>query len=249
MARVPIVLLPGMMCDRRLWSAQIAALEAEGHPVLVPDISGAQSIHEIARQVLAQTPERFALAGLSMGGIVAFELWRQASGRITHLALLDTNAREELPERRALRGPQIEAVASGRLREVMIEEMKPRYLAERHRADRLLLDLVLDMALALGPDAFRRQSIALRDRPDSVATLATIDCPTLVLCGREDTLCPIEYHLAMAERIRGADLVVLGDCGHLSPLEAPEAVIFELRRLLRRVHSGAVCPPAASRAR
>lgn len=229
-----LVLIPGMMCDHRVWENQIRALRARCDTITVADLSGAASIETLAERVLASAPPRFALAGLSMGGIVAFEMWRRAADRITHLALLDTNPAAETTGRQARRLTEIEAALAGNLREVMVESMKPLYLARCHRDNRGLLDVILAMALDLGPDVFRDQSLALRDRPDSSATLPTINCPTLVLCGREDSLCPVEYHSDMAEQIPDADLVVLSRCGHLSPLEQPDAVADEFTRLLAR---------------
>ncbi|MEO5897523.1 MAG: alpha/beta fold hydrolase [Vicinamibacterales bacterium] len=234
-----LVLVPGMMCDDRLWRRQVSALRASCDTILVAELRGATTIAALADRILAVAPPRFAVAGLSMGGIVVFEMWRRAADRITHVALLDTNPSAETSERQAQRGPEIQAALTGHLREMMVASMKPLYLARAHRSNPALLDSILAMALDLGPQVFRDQSLALRDRPDSRTTLPTIDCPTLVLCGREDTLCPIEYHMRMAETIPHADLVVLADCGHLSPLEQSEAVNDELARLLARsAHGG-----------
>ena len=178
-------------------------------------------------------PPRFALVGLSMGGIVAFEIWRQARERVTHLALLDTTFRADRPERRELRLEQMARVEMGGLREVTAS-LKPLYLSRKNRDDMQLLQAILDMGLSLGAEVFRRQSTALRDRADSLATLAGIDCPVLVLCGRDDELCPVDLHVAMAKAIPHAELVVLEDCGHLSSMEEPGAVTRALERLLQR---------------
>ena len=226
-----VLLLPGMMCDERLWRHQVAALS---QTVSHADTSQADNMHDMAAQVLAGAPDRFAIAGLSMGGILAFEIWRQAPERVTHMALLDTNPHAEVPERKALRPQQIETALAGGLRELAIESLKPLYLAEAHRNDEQLLAVILDMALDLGPEVFRQQSLALRDRPDSVPTLATIDCPTLVMCGDEDSLCPPGYHELMASEIPNAHLVVIENCGHLSSLEQPDVVTGELQKLLQQ---------------
>lgn len=220
-----------MMCDATLWGAQMDAL-GDRCRVAVGDIGGADSIAAIAAQVLAQAPARFSLAGLSMGGIVALEIWRRAPGRIEGLALLDTNFRPDPSERRELRDRQISDVARGDLAAVLRDELKPNYLARCHRDNTALLDDVLAMGIALGPDVFRRQSLALRDRPDSTATLPDISCPTLVLCGDEDRLCPPELHREMARLIPGAQLEVVSDCGHLSTMEQPDAVNAALLRWL-----------------
>ena len=229
----PVLLLPGMMLDGRMYGAQLAALEALT-TVTVANLTTASSIEVMATEILATAPAEFALVGLSMGGIVALELWRQARSRITHLALLDTTPHAERPERLAQRLEQMAAVETVGLREVLVSSMKPRYLAKCHRNDASLLDAILTMGLELGVDVFRRQSEALRHRPDASDLLPTIDCPSLVLCGREDDLCPPSLHTAMADTLPKADLVMLADCGHLSTMEAPAAVNPALVRLLGR---------------
>jgi len=227
-----LVLIPGMMCDARLFAPQVEALGAEAQ-VWVAEITRGASMQALARDVLGDCPfPRFHVAGLSMGGIVAMELIRQAPGRVSGLALLDTNHRAEAPERRAARAPQIARARSGRLRDVLIEEMKPNYLAPQNRANRALLDLVLDMGLGLGPKVFERQSLALRDRPDSAETLAAYPGPALVLCGRHDALCPVSRHEEMAALLPAGRLVVVEGAGHLSTLEAPEETTAEMRAWL-----------------
>lgn len=224
-----VLYLPGMMCDDRLWTPQVAALP---YPAVHADTTRANTIEDMAEQVLAAAPTEFALVGLSMGGILAFEIWRQAANRVTHMALLDTNPHPDAPGRRSLRMEQIEIALNGGLRELAIEAMKPLYLAESHRDDDALLEIILDMAMRQGPEVFRSQSLALRDRADSVPTLATIDCPAVVMCGVEDRLCPVEYHELMGERIPDARLTVIDDCGHIASLEQPAIVTRELERLL-----------------
>jgi pimeloyl-ACP methyl ester carboxylesterase len=216
----PLLLLPGMMCDGRLFGPQITALSGE-RDVLVGNITCASSMAELAKGVLKNAPERFALAGLSMGGIVAMEIVAQDPARVERLALLDTNPRAELPGVQARRGPQIEAVRAGELERVMREELKPNYLARGPRRDEIL-DLCMDMALDLGPEVFERQSVALRDRPDRQETLRGVDVPTLVLCGRQDTLCPVERHELMHMLVPRSRLVIVEGAGHMPTLERPE---------------------------
>jgi pimeloyl-ACP methyl ester carboxylesterase len=218
-----LLLLPGMMCDLRLWRHQADAL-AGTVAISFGDITGACSVEALAARVLANAPDRFALAGLSMGGIVALEMWRQAPQRVERLALLDTNYRADTPQRRQQRNQQITRAAEGELKNILRNELKPNYLAKLHRNNTPLLDEVLAMGIELGESVFIEQSAALRDRPDSTLTLATIECPTLVLCGDEDQLCPVELHRSMAQRITGAHLDVIENCGHLSTLEQPAAV-------------------------
>jgi pimeloyl-ACP methyl ester carboxylesterase len=229
MAAQNLLLLPGMMCDERVWRAQAAHIDI---PISYADTTQADNFADMAAAVLEEAPQQFAMAGLSMGGILAFEILRQAPQRVTHLALLDTNPHAETPERQSMRLEQIKEATAGRLRQLAIEALKPLYLAEAHRNDPELLDTILDMALDLGPDVFHRQSLALRDRCDSVPALPSICCPTLVMCGDEDLLCPVGYHELMAEKIPHARLRIIEQCGHMSPLEQPQEVTQALQALL-----------------
>lgn len=226
-----LLLLPGMMCDARLWEPQVKALDL---PTFVADLTTSDKLEEIAAGVLEHAPSSFAVAGLSMGGIVAFELWRQAPERITHLALLDTNAKADTPDRRSNRLDQVQQVLAGQLRSLAMETLKPAYLAKANRENKELLDTILSMAMDAGEETFERQSLALKDRPDSVAMLETIDCPTTVMCGAEDRICPVSLHELMAAKIPGARLVVIDDCGHLATLERPDIVTQELQLLLQQ---------------
>lgn len=228
----PLVLLPGMMCDARLFGPQIAELSADT-AVMVAPITQGERIEEIASSLLDLLPKRFALAGLSMGGIVAMELLRRAPDRITRIALMDTNPLAETPVIAANREPQIVKVRSGRMLEVMRDEMKPNYLAPGpYRGE--VLDLVMDMAETLGPDVFIRQSRALQRRKDQQATLRKCKVPTLVLCGAHDALCPVKRHTFMAELIPFAELVVLDDAGHLPTLEQPAETTAALRNWMQQ---------------
>lgn len=228
----PLVFLPGMMCDARLFGPQIAELSAD-HCVTVAPVTQGERIEEIASGLLDQLPARFALAGLSMGGIVAMELLRRAPDRITRIALMDTNPLAETPQVAAAREPQIVGVRTGRLEQVMRDELKPNYLAPgSHRGE--VLDLVMDMALTLGPETFVRQSRALQRRRDQQGTLRKCKVPTLVLCGAHDALCPVKRHTFMAELIPYAKLVVIEGAGHLPTLETPAETTLALRAWLKQ---------------
>jgi pimeloyl-ACP methyl ester carboxylesterase len=221
----PLVLLPGMMCDARLWAPLMGAFARR--TVIHGAISEHDTVEALATEILAQAPPRFALAGLSMGGIVAMEIVRQAPARVERLALLDTNPLAELPEVRARRAPQIAKARAGRLREVMRDEMKPLYLAENAEETRIL-DLCMDMALSLGPEVFGRQSRALAARPDQRETLRTYRGEALVLMGEEDRLCPRDRHDLMHALLRRSRLAIVVGAGHLPTLEQPTRTMSEV---------------------
>lgn len=227
-----LVLVPGMMCDERLFTPQIARFSRD-LPIHVCDIQGYDTMAALAEAALAAIPfHRFALAGLSMGGICAMEMVRQANERVERLALLDTNHLADAPERRPVRNRQIEDVRAGRLRQVIVEEMKPHYLSVANRHDAALLDLLIRMAMDLGPDCFIRQSKALRDRPDYSSVLTGYRGRTLVLCGQEDVVCPPERHNAMASLLPNAVLAIVAGSGHLTTLEAGRQVNAHLESWL-----------------
>jgi pimeloyl-ACP methyl ester carboxylesterase len=219
-----------MMCDARLFGPQTAALSGRW-PLHLALIGGHDTMAALATEVLANAPPRFALLGLSMGGIVAMEVLRQAPERIERLALLDTNPRAETPEVRARREPQIAKARAGGLASVIRDEMKPNYLANGQRRDDIL-DLCMAMALDLGPQVFERQSRALATRPDQQATLRAFRGPALVLMGEDDRLCPRDRHELMHALIPGSRLVVVEGAGHLPTLEQPQATTAELVRWL-----------------
>ena len=225
-----IVLLPGMMCDERLFAFQAEWLRQEAHRsfnVIVPRLDSANSIQGLADKILAETPSSFALCGLSMGGIVAMEMMAQAPHRIERLALMDTNPLAETTDGAVRRDRQIADVRAGKLKQVMAEEMKPHYLAESPNKQ-THLDLCMAMAVSLGNKVFIDQSLALRDRPDQTDTLRAVRCPTLILHGKDDRLCPPERHYLMQELIPHARLVEVNGAGHLPPIEAPVATYTHL---------------------
>jgi pimeloyl-ACP methyl ester carboxylesterase len=215
----PLVLIPGHMCDGRMWGPQVAAFSAT-RSVVLAECAGADRMESLAARILDAAPARFALAGLSMGGIVAMEVLRQAPGRVERLALLDTNPLPEAEEVKSQRRERMARVAGGALAQVVVEEMKPLYLAPGP-GQGAILDLCYDMAMALGPEVFARQSRALMDRPDQQATLAAFGGPTLIVTGAEDRLVPMERHALMARLMPHATFAVIDAAGHLPVLERP----------------------------
>lgn len=226
----PLLLIPGMMCDARIFMPQIAEFSTE-RAVHVAAVTKCETIEAMAKQVLDSAPAHFALAGLSMGAMVAMEIVHRAPERVTRVALMDTNSQSEPPAIAATREPQIVGVMAGRLAEVMADVMRPEYLAAGPmRAE--ILALVQDMALALGEGEFVRHSRALQRRPDQQKTLRKIRMPALVLCGAEDTLTPPRRHEFMSELIPYASLKIIEGAGHLPTLEAPVATNAALREWL-----------------
>ncbi|HUO18728.1 MAG TPA: alpha/beta fold hydrolase [Steroidobacteraceae bacterium] len=223
---LPVVLIPGLLASARLYAAQIPELWRRG-PVMVADHTRDASLEAMAHRLLAAAPPRFALAGLSMGGYLAFEVVRRAPERLARLALLDTSARADTPEATAMRHAQMTLAAAGRLGEV-VEQQFARTVHPLHRNDPQLRETNRLMAEEVGAEAFLRQQQAIMERPDSRPTLAAIACRTLVLVGAQDELTPPERALEMAHGIRGAQLVTVPECGHLATLEQPRAVTAAL---------------------
>jgi pimeloyl-ACP methyl ester carboxylesterase len=219
---LPVVFVPGLLCDADLWAAQLATVSAD-RPVMVANIAGADTVAALARAVLADAPQRFALAGLSMGGYVALEIMRQAPGRVAGLALIDTSARPDSEEQTRRRRALLALARTGRFKGVT-PRLLPTLLHPDRLADPILAGRVMAMAARIGRDAFLRQQTAILGRPDSRPDLMRIDCPTLVACGRQDALTPLPLSEEMAGLIPGAELVVVEDSGHLSPMERPDAV-------------------------
>lgn len=219
---LPVVLVPGLLCSARLYAGQIDALWPFG-PVTVADHRRDDTVEAIARRILADAPPRFALAGLSMGGYIAFAIWRQAPDRVERLVLLDTSARNDTPEQSERRRGAIAKAEAGQFDEVF-EAFYPALVHKNRHSDAELKRVVRGMADATGPEAFVRQQKAIMTRPDMRPELGQIRCKTLVLVGDGDDLTPPNLAQEIAAGIPGAQLAVIPDCGHLSTLERPEPV-------------------------
>ena len=219
----PLVLIPGLSCDARLYAPQWPAL-APGRPILVAQHDRDESLGDIAERLLAVAPARFALCGLSMGGYAAFEVMRRAPERVTRLALLDTSAKPATPETNAPREQMIALAQKGAFDNVTTL-LWQRLVAPARLSDEALRLDVRAMAEAVGADGFVRQQRAIMGRPDSRPGLGAIRVPTLVLVGEEDLITPPTEAREIAAGIgAGARLVTLAGCGHLATLEQPEAV-------------------------
>ena len=227
-----LLLLPGLTNDGRVWQAVGAALGGDAS-VAVGDLRTRDTMQALATDVLSRAPDRFAVAGLSMGGYCALEMLRQAPERISGLALVDTSARPDTPESRANREKQIER--AGREYAALVDELVPKWIHPSRQKDAAVGPVVREMAIDAGADVFIQQQRAIMSREDSRPLLTTIKCPTVVVCGRDDALMPMEIHEELAKGIDGATLEVIEACGHLAPLERPERVAAVLSRWLQRL--------------
>jgi pimeloyl-ACP methyl ester carboxylesterase len=227
MARAPLVLLPGTLLDAELFGHQIVHL-ADIAAISVGDLTRDDSVAGMAETVLAAAPPHFGLAGLSLGGIVAFEIMRRAPERVVRLALLDTNPAPPRPEQLTAWAELSDLARAGCFDAVM-DRLLPGLLRPGWRDDQLKVHAVWAMARRVGLPAYARQLRALVGRADSRPTLGTIACPTLVLVGRQDVVTPPALHEEMAASIPNAALAIVERCGHLSALEQPQAVTVSLR--------------------
>ncbi len=227
---LPTVLVPGLLSSPRLYAEQLPELWRIG-PVTVAVHTRDDSMGGIARRILSSAPPRFALAGLSMGGYICFEILRQAPERIAKLVLLDTTARPDAPEQSEQRRSQIDMARNGRLGEVA-DMLFPRMVHARRWGDESLRRIWRAMAQEVGSEGFGNQQRAIMGRVDSRPGLAAIGCPTLVIVGDGDVLTPPERAEEIVNGIPGARLSVIRDSGHLSTLEQPAAVARSMAEFL-----------------
>jgi pimeloyl-ACP methyl ester carboxylesterase len=220
--RQRVVFLPGHLCSAPLWHAQIDALEPVAH-ARVMTLYGSDHVAGLAKHVLDHAPQKFSLAGLSMGGYVALEIMRQAPHRVERLALLDTNAKPDRPELLERRQADVQLAADHGMR-ALTKVLYGRWMTPAHAANKDLQVIVDEMAEEVGVHNQKTQLKAIISRPDSRRTLQGIACPTLVLCGRSDGVVPVSDHEEMAALIGGSKLKIIEDCGHLSTLEQPDKV-------------------------
>jgi pimeloyl-ACP methyl ester carboxylesterase len=226
----PVVFLPGLLCDQALWHHQVRALADVSAP-MVADLTLDSSIAAMARRTLAAAPPCFSLVGLSMGGYVALEIMRQAPERVRRLALVDTSARGDSPERIAERQAGMTSLRHGKFvgitRRLLGDLVHPRHFEDHVAAE------MRSMALRVGGDAFLRQQQAIMTRPDARASLAAFTVETLIVVGEDDRVTPVEHAEEMHAAIAGSRLHVIPDCGHMPALEEPDLLSELLRDWLQ----------------
>jgi pimeloyl-ACP methyl ester carboxylesterase len=222
-----VLLLPGLACDREVWKHQVRQIPGFATAEVV-DYGFADSLKKMAEAALRRAPDRFALAGHSMGGRVAFEIVRRVPERVTGMALLDTAYRSFVPgevgeQERAERLRLVDLARSQGMR-AMARDWVRNMVHPSRLSDEPLIGSIIEMFGRKSPEIFVSQIRALLERPDATPVLSVIDCPTLVLCGREDSWSQVATHKQIAARIRSSQLVVIDHCGHMAPMERPQQV-------------------------
>lgn len=230
---VPLLLLPGLTNDERVWRSVKNALQETTQDIRVGDLRVGETMRDVAAHVLANAPDRFAVAGLSMGGYCALEMVRQAPQRVAGLALVDTSARPDAAEGKANREKQIERARTDYAG--LVDELLPKWIHPSRLDDEGVAGVVRAMARDAGAEVFARQQRAIMSRADSRPLLPSIHCPAIVVCGRDDQLMPMEIHEELVRGIAGAKLHAVERCGHLAPLERPEAVADAMRSWLKAI--------------
>ena len=235
MAPTTLVCLPGLLCDAAVWTTQIHDLRDIAE-CSVAGYGALNSIAAMAESVLRAAPEHFALAGHSMGGRVALEIYRQAPGRVERLALLDTGyqarpAGESGDKEAAQRHALLELARKSGMG-ALAERWTPGMVHADRLADAGLIGAIRAMVERKTPAIFEAQINALLHRPDAEALLPRISCPTLVLCGRQDGWSPLARHRDMAAAIPGGRLAVIENSGHMTTMERPHDVSAALREWL-----------------
>lgn len=228
----PLLLLPGAMCDARLFLSAVVRF-SQTRAVHVVNLTHGENVAEMAEVALGDAPARFALVGLGLGGAVALEMLRRAPERVHRIALISTDPLTEPPPTAAARELQILAARAGRLDDAVVAELPTHALAPGPGRGEVL-QLVRQMAAALGPEVFIRQARAMQRRPDQQKTLRRMPHPALVLAGRHDSLVPARRQGFVGELMRNAEFKILEGAGHLVPLEQPKQVTRALAEWLAR---------------
>lgn len=228
--REPLVLLPDTMCDARLFQAFISEFSSQ-RAIIVPNFSSEITIEAMSQAVLATLPSEFALIGTGLGGLVAMDMIRRDAKRVTKLALISCAPLAETPQVSADRESKIISAKIGRLEEVLRDELQTGMLATtdmkvQHQ------NILVEMGLDLGAEAYVTQSRAMQRRLDQQATLRRMRIPTAVICGAQDLIVPARRQEFMAELIPSASFHMFENAGHFPTLETPELSIGAVKSLL-----------------
>lgn len=226
----PLVMIPGLMSDARLFLPQMVRLGADrGCHVCIA--ARGETVEQMSEAIIAGLPEKFALLGHGLGGDIALDIIRRVPERVTRVVLMATDPLAEPPQTAAERETRMVMARAGRLVEAMRHEIPPAAVADSPWHEEIMA-LVKDMALGLGEGVFLRQSRALQRRPDQQKTMRKVRLPALVIAGRQDTLVPLRRAEFTATLMPYGQFKIIEDAGHLAPLEQPEAVSDALEAFL-----------------
>jgi pimeloyl-ACP methyl ester carboxylesterase len=220
--REPLVLIPGLMADARVFLPQLVRLGAD-RAMQVALATKGETVEQMSEAIIPGLPEKFALLGHGLGGDIALDIIRRIPDRVTRVILLATDPLSEPPQAAAARESRIVAAKSGRLAEAMREEVPLSAIVDAPWRDEIMA-LIKDMALGLGEGVFLRQSRALQRRPDQQKTMRRVKLPVLVIAGESDTLVPMRRQEFTANLMPYGKMVVIEAAGHLACLEQPDAV-------------------------
>lgn len=224
MSKPTLILLPGLVCDKAVWGHQVEALSSQVD-IIIPDLSQANTPEAMVEAVLKHAPAQFMLAGHSMGGWVALEVMRHAEKRVTKLALLNTTAKSDTPAKATARFDLMALYKSGDI-EVLVEKLLSVYIYQQHCRDTVKQMIVRNLP------AFINQEEAMLKRESCEPVLPHIHCPTLIISANQDKIFNEQDAQCLKQGIPHATLIHINDCGHLSPLEAPEVVTYHLNELI-----------------
>lgn len=227
----PLVFLPGLMCDARLFLPQMVILgERWSCQVILPNQG--DTVEEMSQFVLDQAPLKFALIGFGLGGVVALDVLRRDAERVTRVALISTPPLSETPQMAVTRDERIVAARAGRLVQAMEDEVPQDALAATEwRGD--VQAVLYDMAMSLGEGVYLRQSRAMQRRPDQQKTMRRTKIPALVMAGEADILLPVKRQEFTAGLMPYGKLRVIPDAGHIPPLEQPDLVAEVIETFLK----------------
>ncbi len=219
----PLIMIPGTLCDETLFEKQMEGL-ADLADCRIADHSSSDSLKEVAANIINSVSGDFSIMGLSYGGIIAFEIMRQAPNRVKKLILLNTNHKEPSEKTRVTQQRFVGMAYLGEFENITKDILIDAMLHPKHASQPEMRNAVLQMTLNIGEERFYKQIKAQLGRPDSTPDLPNIQCPTLVMTGREDKVCPIPQHEEITNLIPNATFEIIEECGHLSTMEQPEKV-------------------------
>lgn len=231
MSRLPLVLLPGTLCDERLWTSLLSLIPDVGE-IITPRYTEGSTMTETVAALRKVLPARFALAGFSLGGLAALELVLQAPESVDRLALICSHAQADTPAAAEARWRQVELAQRQGLESLITEQFIPAGLTAKHPAYSTNVRLLREMAASMKLDDFERQTRMAVTRTDQHKTLAEFARPTLLLASANDALCEPKKPLAAAAAASSARLMWVQQAGHYVTLEQPNVVARQLQHWL-----------------